>query len=69
MTDDEARRAIQVGRLGCALSGFYTPDDVVIWLDKPHPQLDGKRAIDEMLFGDPRRVWGILARMEGDDYV
>lgn len=54
-----------VGRL----SEYYEPPEIRVWLYAPHPQLDGKRAID--LINDNRSadVLKILDRLDAEVYL
>ena len=54
-----------VGRL----SEYYEPLDIRLWLYAPHPQLDGKRAIDLINENESAQVLQILDRLDAEVYL
>ena len=54
-----------VGRL----DHHYTPEEVRLWLYQPHPQLEGRRAIDVIVEGDAQEVIAILDRLDAEVYL
>ena len=54
-----------VGRL----SEYYEPQDIRLWLYAPHPQLDGKRAIDLINQNRSADVLRILDRLDAEVYL
>ena len=54
-----------VGRL----SEYYEPHEIRVWLYAPHPQLDGKRAIDLINENSSADVLKILDRLDAEAYL
>lgn len=54
-----------VGRLG----EYYEPHEIRLWLYAPHPQLDGKRAIDHINENRSADVLRILDRLDAEVYL
>ncbi len=54
-----------VGRL----SEYYEPHDIRLWLYAPHPQLDGKRAIDLINQNRSADVLQTLDRLDAEVYL
>ena len=54
-----------VGRL----SEYYEPHEIRLWLYAPHPQLDGKRAIDLINENRSADVLQILDRLDAEVYL
>jgi uncharacterized protein (DUF2384 family) len=52
-----------------ALSDFYTPDEVVAWLDSPHPQLEGKTPTAVIAEGRKADVMAIIRQLNDCVYV
>jgi uncharacterized protein (DUF2384 family) len=51
------------------LDDYYTSEEVRLWLYAPHPQLEGRRAIDAVVDGQADEVIGILDRLDADAYL
>lgn len=51
------------------LSDYYGDDEIRLWLYAPHPQLEGRRAIDLIIGGESAEVIAILDRMDADAYL
>ena len=51
------------------LSDFYEPDEVRLWLQSPHPQLDGRRAYDLIMEGNTPEVLEIIERLDSGVYL
>jgi putative toxin-antitoxin system antitoxin component (TIGR02293 family) len=51
------------------LSDFYTPAEIRTWLYAPHPQLEGRRAIDVLHDGKMTEVLQTLDRLEAGVYL
>jgi uncharacterized protein (DUF2384 family) len=51
------------------LDDYYTPEEVRHWLYAPHPQLEGKRAIDSIVNDQAAEVIAILDRLDADAYL
>ena len=45
------------------------PEQVRAWLSAPHPQLEGKRAIDLIRNKQTEEVIAILDRLDADAYI
>ena len=54
-----------VGRL----QEYYDGDEIRMWLHAPHPQLDGRRAIDLIHEGRADEVLRILNRLDAGAYL
>src|ERR1700733_12684848 len=46
------------------LDAYFTPDEVRTWLYMPHPQLEGRRAIDSIVEDRTAEVIAILDRLD-----
>jgi uncharacterized protein (DUF2384 family) len=51
------------------LDDYYSSDEVRLWLYAPHPQLEGRRAIDAILAGQTADVLAILDRLDAEAYL
>ncbi len=51
------------------LSEYYSSEEVRAWLCAPHPQLDGKRAVELINAGRSEEVIAILDRLDADAYL
>ena len=51
------------------LGEYYTAEEVRLWLYAPHPQLDGRRAIDVVHRGGLTDVLQVLDRLEAAAYL
>ena len=51
------------------LSDYYSPTEIRTWLFAPHPQLEGKRAIDLINDNQSEEVLRILDRLDTDAYL
>lgn len=51
------------------LGDFYTPAEIRTWLYAPHPQLEGRRAIDVIHAGRMTEVLETLDRLEAGVYL
>ena len=51
------------------LDDYYTPEEVRLWLYAPHPQLEGRRAIDVSVDGGAEEVVAILDRLDAEAYL
>ncbi len=51
------------------LDDYYSPEEVRLWLYAPHPQLEGRRAIDSIVGGRAADVIAILDRLDADVYL
>ena len=51
------------------LGDFYAPEEIRTWLYAPHPQLEGRRAIDVIHEGRLTEVLETLDRLEAGVYL
>jgi uncharacterized protein (DUF2384 family) len=51
------------------LDDYYSPQEVRLWLYAPHPQLEGRAAIDAIVGGEAADVIAILDRLDADVYL
>ena len=51
------------------LDAYYTPAEVRLWLYAPHPQLEGRRAIDSIVDGRAEEVIAIIDRLDDEVYL
>ncbi len=51
------------------LADFYEPSEARLWLQSPHPQLDGARPYDLVLENRTAEVLEILERLESGVYL
>ena len=51
------------------LDAYYTPQEVRLWLYAPHPQLEGRRAIDSIVENQPEDVLAIIDRLDAEAYL
>lgn len=52
-----------------ALAEFYEPDEIVRWLDSPHPDLGGVSPEDAIAVGHEHEVWAIIDRLQSGAYL
>ena len=48
---------------------FYEPEEATAWMKAPHPQLEGKSAIDVIATCGGRNVMDILDRLDSAGYL
>ena len=51
------------------LEEYYSPEEIRLWLHAPHPQLEGRRAVDAVNQGEAEAVLHILARLDAGAYL
>lgn len=51
------------------LDEYYTPEEIRLWLYAPHPQLEGRRAIDVIHEGGLVRILEIIDRLDQAAYL
>ena len=51
------------------LKNHYTPSEVEVWLQGPHPQLDNESPLTAIANGRAGKVFAILDRLENDVYL
>jgi uncharacterized protein (DUF2384 family) len=58
--------AAEIDRIREALAEFYTEEGINVWLNSPHRQLAGRKAIDLIeAEGGADRVWAIIEILRG----
>lgn len=67
MSDSEARAAAD--RIVARLGEYLTPAEAMIWLSRPHAQLEGEKPIDVLEAGQFERVQAILDRLDAGAYL
>jgi transcriptional regulator with XRE-family HTH domain len=51
------------------LNEYYEPAEVRVWLNAPHPQLEGARAMDVIRAGRVMEVLAIIRRLDDAAYL
>ena len=51
------------------LSAFYEPDEVRLWLQSPHPQLESQRPYDLINEGRTSEVLEVIERLDSGVYL
>ncbi len=51
------------------LADFYEPDEARLWLQSPHPQLNGERPYELINQGRTREVLEIIERLDSGVYL
>jgi len=51
------------------LQEYYTPEEIRLWLYAPHPQLEGRRAIDLIHEGKTEAVLTVLNRLDAEAFL
>lgn len=51
------------------LSDFYEPDEARLWLQSPHPQLDGEKPYEAIKRGRTDLVLEIIERLDSSAYL
>jgi len=51
------------------LSDFYTPEEVRLWLQSPHPQLENRRPYDLIVEGRTPDVLEVIERLDSGVYL
>lgn len=60
---------IDIPNIVAALSDFYTPEEIDIWLDRPHPQLNGRSATALIAEGRADDVMAVIDRLREGVYL
>lgn len=68
-TIDKQRIIAELRWVAERLSDFYEPDEARIWLQSPHPQLDGSRPYDLINQGRTGEVLEIIERLDSGVYL
>lgn len=55
----------ELTELNAKLSVFYDPADAILWMQSPHPQLEGRRPMD----AGYQEVMAIIDRLESGAYL
>lgn len=50
------------------LAGYYTVEEIDVWLSAPHPQLDGQTPEGLIASGGRDQVTAIIDRLDADAY-
>jgi len=51
------------------LSDFYEPDEVRLWLQSPHPQMEGQKPYDLVNAGRTSEVLEVIERLDSGVYL
>lgn len=51
------------------LSDFYGPEEVRLWLQSPHPQLDGKKPCDLINAGRTKDMLDVIEGLDSGVYL
>lgn len=68
-TIDKQTAMAQLRWVAERLSDFYAPDEVRLWLQSPHPQLDGQRPYDFIMEGRVSEVLEVIERLDSGVYL
>lgn len=66
---DKQTAMAQLRWIAQRLSEFYAPDEVRIWLQSPHPQLEGVRPYDLIVDGRSSDVLEVIERLDSGVYL
>jgi len=60
-----------ITEVNAALSEFYTPSEIEVWWNAPHPQLESLPAITVWCGGadGKDKVRGVVTRLASDGYI
>lgn len=58
-----------ISEIQALLSGYYTPSEADTWWGAPHPQFDGKSALDMVEQGRGQDVVDALRRLDDAGYL
>lgn len=68
-TIDKQTAMAQLRWVADRLADFYEPDEVRLWLQSPHPQLDGARPYDLIVDDRTRDVLEVIERLDSGVYL
>jgi uncharacterized protein (DUF2384 family) len=68
-TIDRQTAMAQLRWVAQRLADFYEPDEVRLWLQSPHPQLQGARPYDLVVAGRTPEVLEVIERMDTGVYL
>lgn len=66
---DKQTAMVQLRWVAQRLSDFYEADDVRLWLQSPHPQLDNARPYDLIVEGRTSEVLEVIERLDTGVYL
>lgn len=59
----------QLRWVAARLADFYEPDEVRLWLQSPHPQLENQRPYDLIVEGRTPEVLEVIERLDSGVYL
>lgn len=65
----KATRALTIQFITQALLDHYTEAEATKWMRTPHPQLEGRTAMEAIEAGQPDKVLAIIERLNDGSYV
>lgn len=68
-TIDKQTKIAELRWVAERLSDFYDPDEARLWLQSPHPQLNGERPYEVINQGRTNEVLEILERLDSGVYL
>lgn len=68
-TIDKQTAMAQLRWVADRLADFYEPDEVRLWLQSPHPQLNGLRPYDLIIDGRTVDVLEVIERLDSGVYI
>jgi len=68
-TIDKQTAMAQLRWVAERLADFYEPDEVRLWLQSPHPQLEGQRPYDLIVEGRTSEVLEVIERLDSGVYL
>jgi len=68
-TIDKQAAMAQLRWVADRLADFYEPDEVRLWLQSPHPQLNGMRPYDLIVDGRTVEVLEVIERLDSGVYL
>lgn len=69
MGNGDKELADQIQKIQQRLDDYYTSGEQVLWLTRPHPQLEGISALQAIENGDSQAVHTILDRLDACAYL
>ncbi|HEV2079226.1 MAG TPA: antitoxin Xre/MbcA/ParS toxin-binding domain-containing protein [Allosphingosinicella sp.] len=68
-TIDKQTAMVQLRWVAARLSDFYEADEVRLWLQSPHPQLENQRPYDLIVDGRTAEVLEVIERLDSGVYL
>ncbi|MEM7498160.1 MAG: antitoxin Xre/MbcA/ParS toxin-binding domain-containing protein [Pseudomonadota bacterium] len=68
-TIDKQTAMVELNYVADRLAEFYEPAEVRLWLQAPHPQLDGGKAYDLIMEGRTSEVLEVIERLDDGVYL